>query len=153
MAGLVLARVPTEFPMNEIYHNVTVYSKRKSNRMRNTTIMNLEQAHFILLQIWIKNDEENGFDFYLSDISQISYENDVIFMLLSSEDCSYMIRMMLHVKAKTAYKTLKNGIKLAKNPVVEEFPVLELPEGISPTAENIKFDRKERLLKLWELYP
>ncbi|KAH0546498.1 uncharacterized protein LOC123269968 [Cotesia glomerata] len=143
MANLKPVSIPSEFPMSAIYHNVTVYSKKNEPKESNDNEFGTGTLYVTTdLTVWIKNDEENGFEFYLSDISQISYENDAIFMLLSCKDGSYMIKMMLHVEPKTAYKILKYGIKLAKNSVVEEFPVLELPKGVSPTAENIKFDRK-----------
>ncbi|XP_044591868.1 uncharacterized protein LOC123269974 isoform X2 [Cotesia glomerata] len=81
MANFNSGKIPTEFPMTNIYHNVMVYFKKNESNEYNDKELGTGTLYVTTdMTVWIKkNGEGNGSPFYLSDINEESKKNDAIF--------------------------------------------------------------------------
>ncbi|CAG5093448.1 Protein of unknown function [Cotesia congregata] len=81
MANFNSGKIPTDFPMTNIYNNVMVYFKKNESNECNDNELGTGTLYVTIdMTVWIKkNGEGNGSPFYLSDINEESKKDDTIF--------------------------------------------------------------------------
>ncbi|KAG8038932.1 hypothetical protein G9C98_003239 [Cotesia typhae] len=95
------------------------FISRKTNRM-NTTIMNLEQAHFMLLQIYNKEGPKLGSGYEVRDITVIILKNNQI--LMKTEKSHFSVTITLMPENVEDFENLCKKIKEAEISIEEDSP-------------------------------